>query len=208
MSSFKTESSFVLLRQKLLSFPFLLWYASHDQRGFGNLMFPLWFIALFGWFICLLGCGSFHFVFFFFPFVWVLWLIYGFHQCLSSLLAIRTCTHQYTPQQQMDGVCGKEMARNTFHCVSVPKLTTVVGYIYQPSTCIVLIITTWYWWLFWGDFVKNVLKKKEYFVTDSLLGGGGARGDGEIAKTKIIKNFHHCHHCYHCLQYERVLKKF
>jgi hypothetical protein len=42
----------------------------------------------------------------------------------------------------------------------------------------------------------------QFLVQISLLGGGGARGGGEIAKTRILKNFHHC------LQYERVLKKF
>jgi len=55
------------------SSPFLIWYASHDKRGFGNLMFPLWFTFFLRWFFlwftfflrwffCLLGCRSFHFV--------------------------------------------------------------------------------------------------------------------------------------------------
>jgi len=43
------------------SSPFLIWYASCNRREFRNLMFPLWFTLL-GGFYCLPGHGSFHFV--------------------------------------------------------------------------------------------------------------------------------------------------
>jgi hypothetical protein len=113
----------------------------------------------------------------------------GFHHVILAC-NWNVCTHQYAPEQ-MDGVCGKEMATNTFHCIPVQKLTTVVTYIYQPSTCIVLIITKWVLVIFLGWFCEKCLEKKQYFVTDSLFWGIGREG-GEIAKTKIFKNFHHC----------------
>jgi hypothetical protein len=52
----------------------LMWYASRDKRGFGNLMFTL-VVCPRRWFICLLDHESFHFVPCF-PLIWVLWLIY------------------------------------------------------------------------------------------------------------------------------------
>jgi hypothetical protein len=54
---------------------------------FGNLMFLLWF-ALWGWFICLLGRGSFHFVPCILPFFGALvylWLA-GFHHLFFFLI--------------------------------------------------------------------------------------------------------------------------
>jgi len=56
----------LLLDEKSFLSPFLIWYASHERRGFGNLMFPLWFTLLSG-FICLLGCES-SILFLVFPF--------------------------------------------------------------------------------------------------------------------------------------------
>jgi len=55
-------------------FPSFFDNASHDRRGFVNLMLPLWF-ALLGGSFDLLGCGSFHFVPCI-PLFWVLWFIY------------------------------------------------------------------------------------------------------------------------------------
>ncbi len=38
-----------------VSSPFLIWYASWDRRGFGNLMFSLWGVLPFPYLICLSG---------------------------------------------------------------------------------------------------------------------------------------------------------
>jgi hypothetical protein len=60
------------------SSPFLIWYASYNKRGFGNLMFPLEFTLLGGSFVFLDVSPSI--LFFVFPFYlfWVLWLVvYG-----------------------------------------------------------------------------------------------------------------------------------
>jgi hypothetical protein len=56
--------------------------------------------------------------------------------------------------------------------------------------------------IFFFSFCERCFEKKEYFVANSLFWEGAGSGGGEIAKTRILKNFHHC------LQYERVLKKF
>jgi hypothetical protein len=54
------------------SSPFLIWYASHNKKGFENLMFPLWFAFLGGFF----GHGSFHFVLCILPLLFLSALIY------------------------------------------------------------------------------------------------------------------------------------
>jgi hypothetical protein len=132
--------------------------------------------------------------------------IYGREGFINVILCLQLELAPTSTHQNRCIVCvEREIATNTFHCIPVPKLTTVVSYIYQPSTCIVLIITKWYLWFFWGDFVNFFLKRNNILSLDSLF-WGPSRGGEEIAKTKILKKNNH--HCYHCLQYERVLKNF
>jgi hypothetical protein len=164
--------------RSFLSFP---WYASHDRRGFGNLMFPLWFIGLFRWFICLLGCGSFHFVPLFFSLCWVLWLIYMVGK-VSSMLIILACNWNLHPPihtTTTDGWCvWKGNGYKYFSLCSRPKANHGC-WIYLPTihmhrthnNHVVRVI-------FWGWFCEKCFEKKTFY------------------------------HCHHCLQYERVLKNF
>jgi len=110
----------------------------------------------------------------------------------------------YTPEQ-MHGVCGKEIATNTFHCIPVRKLTTVVSF-YLPTIHMHRTHNNQVVWvIFLGrDFVKNVLKRKN-ILSQILYLGGRAEGAGKLPKPKFLKNFHHFQRC---LQYERVLKNF
>jgi len=75
----------VLVYEKY-SLPFLFLYASRDRRGFGNLMFLLWFALLGGFFLSssmwVLPFCSLYSPFFFFGALVYLWLAGSHHQHL------------------------------------------------------------------------------------------------------------------------------
>jgi len=74
-------------KKRILGLPpsfFLIWCAYCDWKGFGNLMFPLWFALLGGSFV-FLDMGPSNLFLVFLPF-WVLWFIYDWQGFIIYLL--------------------------------------------------------------------------------------------------------------------------
>ncbi len=87
--------------------------------------------------------------------------IYGREGFINVILCLQLELAPTSTHQNRWMVCvEREIATNTFHCIPVPKLTTVVRCIYQPFTCIVLIIAKWYSWFFWGHLCEKCFEKK------------------------------------------------
>ncbi len=84
---------------------FLIWYASHDWRGFGNLMFfSLWFALLGGSFVYLdVGPSTLFLVFTLF---WVLWFIFDWKGFISTRLSSKATSIGNGFCLQICEVCG------------------------------------------------------------------------------------------------------
>jgi len=76
---------FLIFIYRVFFFPFLIRYASCDKRGFGSLMFPLWFALIGDSFVFLDMGPSILFLVF-----QVLWLIYGWQGFINILTVVKT----------------------------------------------------------------------------------------------------------------------
>jgi hypothetical protein len=75
----------------------------HNRRGFGNLIFPLWFALIGGSFVFLdVSPSNLFLVFPLFFFFWMLWFIYDWHVIIIiSIITLDVDESNVVPQKKM-----------------------------------------------------------------------------------------------------------